>query len=476
MPDDFEVKYMKTPARRMGLDPHVDDAAGDPDGDGLVNMDEYIGGTAPAGGGRRGPSGGGRSTNPIAPDTDEGGVDDMTECLQDTNPLDPADDKEDEPDSAQEDDGSGHPLQSLDPNEMAGPLGWGNSTTERFVAPGQWMDYTIYFENKATASAAAQEVWVDNPLSEYLDWNTFEMEAVGVQEEYDMGLAGQAGGTSTFSMASMNYDVETVLTVNTNAGMASWYLRVVDTNSPTSWPEDPYDGFLPPNDATHRGEGSLSYRIRVRADAPNGARIDNGATIVFDYNDPIVTDPAWSNVVNDAPQTTLVVLYGFWMHAENGQIEVCWSTASEEDSVGFDLYREQDGAWVKVNESLLYSQDPMGARYCVMDAGANATDFFRYKVVETETGGGIQEYGPFERSAWMPLLENVAATEGGLEIRWLGRDGEVYEVQKCADLTDGFRTIATGIPPARNNVVRYIDREGGGAGFYRIRVEEPDSE
>ena len=111
-----------------------------------------------------------------------------------------------------------------------------------------------------------------------------------------------------------------------------------------------------------------------------------------------------------------------------------------------------------------------------MDAGANATDFFRYKVVETETGGGIQEYGPFERSAWMPLLENVAATEGGLEIRWLGRDGEVYEVQKCADLTDGFRTIATGIPPARNNVVRYIDREGGGAGFYRIRVEEPDSE
>ena len=79
----------------------------------------------------------------------------MTECLQDTNPLDPSDDKEDEPDSTPEDDGSGHPLQSLDPNEMAGPLGWGNSTTERFVAPGQWMDYTIYFENKATASAAA---------------------------------------------------------------------------------------------------------------------------------------------------------------------------------------------------------------------------------------------------------------------------------------------------------------------------------
>ena len=73
-------------------------------------------------------------------------------------------------------------------------------------------------------------------------------------------------------------------------------------------------------------------------------------------------------------------------------------------------------------------------------------------------------------SAWMPLLENVAATEAGMEIRWLGRDGEVYEVQKCADLTEGFRTVGSGVSAARNNVARFIDREGGEAGFYRIRV------
>ena len=469
MPDNFEVKYMKTGPQSIGLDPRAFDAEGDADGDGMVNLDEYRGGTTPTGG-RRGPGATGQSTCPIAPDTDEGGTDDLTECLQETDPLNPADDKKKEPASQDVDDETGRPLASWDPNEMAGPLGWGDPTTERFVAPGQWMDYTVYFENKAEATAAAQEVWVVNPLSEYLDWSTTEMGGVGVHEQVDLGLAGLAGGTSQFTMATMNYDVRTALAVDTNAGTASWYLRVVDTNAPGEWPEDPYDGFLPPNDETHRGEGWLSYRIQVRADAPNGARIDNGATIVFDYNDPIATDPAWSNVVNDLPTPTLVVLYDFWLHEENGQAVVCWRTASEEDSVGFDLYREQEGIWVKVNGSPIMARGPMGGTYCVVDGGANATDTFRYKLVEIETDGGAQEYGPFERSAWMPLLENVAATEAGMEIRWLGRDGEVYEVQKCADLTEGFRTVGSGVSAARNNVARFIDRESGEAGFYRIRV------
>ena len=252
--------------------------------------------------------------------------------------------------------------------------------------------------------------------------------------------------------------------------MVSWYLRVVDTNAPGEWPDDPYDGFLPPNDETHRGEGWLSYRIKVKENAPNGVRIDNGATIVFDYNDPIVTDPAWSNLVNDLPTPTVAVLYDFWIHEEDGQIEVCWRTAWEEDTVGFDLYREVDGIWAKVNESLVLARGPMGATYCVADAGANGRDTFRYKLVEIEVDGSIQEYGPFVRSAWMPQLENVGAAEGGMEIRWLGRDGEVYEVQKCGRLPGEFRVIATGIAPARNNIARFIDRDGAASGFYRIRV------
>jgi hypothetical protein len=47
----------------------------------------------------------------------------------------------------------GNPVTSVDPNEMAGPLGLGDPNTERFVKPGEWMTYTVYFENMTNATA-----------------------------------------------------------------------------------------------------------------------------------------------------------------------------------------------------------------------------------------------------------------------------------------------------------------------------------
>ena len=40
------------------------------------------------------------------------------------------------------------PVQSMDPNEIVGPVGMGS---RRYVEPGTWMGYMIYFENKASA-------------------------------------------------------------------------------------------------------------------------------------------------------------------------------------------------------------------------------------------------------------------------------------------------------------------------------------
>ncbi len=39
-------------------------------------------------------------------------------------------------------------VQSMDPNEIVGPVGMGS---RRYVESGAWMAYTIYFENKASA-------------------------------------------------------------------------------------------------------------------------------------------------------------------------------------------------------------------------------------------------------------------------------------------------------------------------------------
>ena len=171
-------------------------------------------------------------------------------------------------------------------------------------------------------------------------------------------------------------------------------------------------------------------------------------------------------------ESTRVVLCDFWLRVEGGVARVGWQTASEEDSVGFDLYRWQDGGWAKVNDALIPARDSMGASYDVADAGANETDMFRYKLVETETDGGTREYIFDNVSAGNPRLENVLRTEEGILIRWLGREPDTYEILKSENLRAGFVPVAANLP-ATPPVNAYTDRTDSASGFYLIRAEPP---
>ena len=191
---------------------------------------------------------------------------------------------------------------------MAGPEGVGE---QRYVKPGQEMTYTIFFENKADAAIAAQEVFVDNALSEYLDWSTFEMKTVSVGGQILDGLDGYTaayiaglGGTVATEIDQTNglYKTRVELQYDATEGIASWYIRVVDpvkraANDGQCWPDDPDAGVLQPNVVSPEGEGYIVYSVKVREDAPANAVIDNSANIVFDQNAAIVTDPAWWNTV-----------------------------------------------------------------------------------------------------------------------------------------------------------------------------------
>ncbi len=185
---------------------------------------------------------------------------------------------------------------------MAGPYGLGDPGTERFVKPGEWLDYTIYFENQTNATAAAQEVRVTLPLDKNLDWSTFTLGEVVFNNQTDLGLNGKRTGTSEVTMTGTNYNVRTEVSIKN--GIVHWYMRIVDPSTDDNWPTDPYAGFLPPNDPdTHCGEGHLSYRIMVASNAVKTATINTSASIVFDYNDAIETDPAWWNIIGHLPVT-----------------------------------------------------------------------------------------------------------------------------------------------------------------------------
>ena len=192
------------------------------------------------------------------------------------------------------------PKQSCDPNEMDGPEGIGD---ERLLVPGEWATYTIYFENQTNATADAQQVIVDTALSPQLDWSSFEMLEVAFGNQADAGLAGKKSGTSSVDFGDSGLKVKTTVALNETVGSVLWTMRIWDEDRAdyNYWPADD-SGFLPPNDPeTHCGEGHLTYRIKVREDVPPGARINASATIIFDYNDPIVTDPAWWNTVGGDP-------------------------------------------------------------------------------------------------------------------------------------------------------------------------------
>ena len=204
--------------------------------------------------------------------------------------------------------GSGRTAQSCDPNEISGPLGTGE---KRYVQQGDWMDYTIYFENKTNATAAAQEVFVDLPMDENLDWSTLELGEIAFGEHIDTTLvekklAGKSKLTASYAMPGTNTSVKTE--VKMKDGVLSWYMRDWDPTTADNFPASATGGFLPPNDPeTHCGEGHLSFRVKVKDDAPNGAVIRASAQIVFDQNPMIETDPSWWNTVGTFHEITLEI-------------------------------------------------------------------------------------------------------------------------------------------------------------------------
>lgn len=263
---------------------------------------------------------------------------------------------------------------SCDPNEISGPFGVGDPETERFVVPGEWLTYTVYFENTSNATAAAQEVYVTNPLNKYLDWTTFEMGEIVFNNQVDLGLVGKASGTCETAMNNSSYQVRTNLELDKKKGVAKWYMRIVDPATETGWPENILDGFLPPNDETYRGEGHLTYRIRLREDAPAGTRINNSATIVFDYNEAIETDPAWWNIVAkmkmvefDGGSTNINLVVG----AKYGELP---EPDKQEGKTFIGWFTEPNGSGRQITSETLVGEDD-GKLYAFWSANAYTVNY-----------------------------------------------------------------------------------------------------
>ncbi|HXR47355.1 MAG TPA: RHS repeat-associated core domain-containing protein [Candidatus Limnocylindrales bacterium] len=174
-----------------------------------------------------------------------------------------------------------------DPNQLTGPAGFG---TSGFLSSDNAFAYRIDFENTTNATAPAQQVVIADQLSTNFDWSTFNVSEFGFG---DMLFALPPGiqhfeTNVLVSYLGTNFQVQIQIGINLVSGQVYANFHSIDPN--TSLPPPVNIGFLPPEDGTGRGQGHVTYTIRVKDGLPNGTQFRNVALISFDNQPAISTD------------------------------------------------------------------------------------------------------------------------------------------------------------------------------------------
>ena len=192
-----------------------------------------------------------------------------------------------------------------DPNDITGPEGFDDSL--RWVSVKQTMDYTVRFENDPIfATANASIVLVTVPIDDDIDPFSFRLGSIGFGSKII-----EIPTNATFYQQRVDYSEDLGFMLDVTAGLDVpnnrffWLLETIDplTGQP---PSDPTAGFLPVNDTlTGSGEGFIFFSCTPKTSTLTGETIDHQAAIVFDINDPLLTN-SWINTVDAFAPTSAI--------------------------------------------------------------------------------------------------------------------------------------------------------------------------
>ncbi|GEM_PF-2861674 len=269
-------------------------------------------------------------------------------------------------------------VRSYDPNEMIGP--WGPDDQKHYIQPIQQMPYTITFENKASATAPAHEVFITDTLDvKKLDASTFSFSSFGWADttivvggirtqEFTRDIQYKVKGKDIIVRVSGQFSPET--------GVARWAFLSLDKNGGEI--DDPDLGFLLPNDDSGRGEGFVSFSIDHKANPANKSTISNKATIIFDANKPIVTNTYVNTFDTDYPTSKVSKVV-----EKNGKLTVTVTGSDKTSGIDhYDIYATINNgeepqllATIQSGKTATFDCQP-GTRY---DLCAMATDRVGWK-------------------------------------------------------------------------------------------------
>ncbi|MFI5294154.1 MAG: C25 family cysteine peptidase [Thermodesulfovibrionales bacterium] len=179
----------------------------------------------------------------------------------------------------------------------------------------------------------------------------------------------------------LNASLAVVATATTDAhgfysftGIASgtpYYVKITDNNGVLS-------GYTPTYQITGGTAGPFTGQETVNLSSGD----KNGVN--FGYYNPI---------------PTLAVISYFGAYEKDGKVIVQWETASEINTLGFNLLRLDPltGEYKQVNSGLLPSmlKPHRGGKYTFKDTGSLPGKTYTYKLIEIEVDGNERSYGPF---------------------------------------------------------------------------------
>ena len=235
---------------------------------------------------------------------------------------------------------------------------------------------------------------------------------------------------------------------------------------PDTTPTDKDDnGFNAINPA---GTGVRSAAVTLSVGGEPTGEVDRTATdIAFTDNSANLTVDF--GFVSTAPTAVkLGYVKGWWA---GSQVTVEWETVTELDTLGFDLYRLQDGDRIRVNADLVPALNiERGGIYRVTEAMAKPSRPLSYLLVEQETNGRQNGYGPFTVTVQTSASSSSVDVKGGsLEFRFNGEPGATYQIESTEDMVHG-RWTTVGSATADADGVLLFRRTIGGSEpvrFYR---------
>jgi RHS repeat-associated protein len=187
------------------------------------------------------------------------------------------------------------------PNTLINPDGVGG---EHYLSTSTVIPYAIRFSNNTPqGTTPVAKVTITQQLDTDLDFNTFSLNDFGFG---DLTVTVPTGAQNLSQRLDLRSTKGVFVDVNAGldqaTGIVTWTLLAIDpaTGNPT---DSATKGFLPPNNTAGAGRGTVGYTIQPKANSANATRIDAQATITFNTQTPIETNPVFNLLI--ANQETL---------------------------------------------------------------------------------------------------------------------------------------------------------------------------